>query len=248
MSLLSYENFALQYDRGSATNPFNTLLERPALLGLLGPPGGLRVLEAGCAGGRLTRALADEGARVVAVDASPTLVELARQRVGPAAEFRLHDLRRPLEFQPDGSVDAVVSSLTMHYLADWGPALGEFRRVLAPGGRVLISTHHPVTDTDRTAPDADYHIVEEITEVWNSYGSPPMTVRYYRRPLESIMRDARRAGLVLSDLREPRPAEDQQAAFGRKFARVTARPPFIVLEFVPAPDGATSGPRPEETT
>lgn len=243
MSALSFERFAVQYDRGSESNPFNTLLERPALLELLGPLGGLRVLEAGCAGGRLTRRLVDDGARVVAVDASPTLVELARQRVGPAAaELRVHDLQQPLGFQPTGSVDVVVSSLTMHYLPDWRPVLAEFRRILAPGGRVVISTHHPLTDG--ALPDGDYHAVDEITEKWDSYGEPPMVVRYYRRPLGRIMEDARRAGLVLTDLREPRPGEEHRAAFGKKFARVAARPPFILLEFVPEPGGGTADPMP----
>ncbi|WP_371500505.1 class I SAM-dependent methyltransferase [Kitasatospora sp. NBC_00374] len=234
MSALSYERFAEQYDRGSATNPFNTLLERPALLDLLGPCRGLRVLEAGCAGGRLTRRLVDEGARVVALDASPTMVELARERAGAGAEVLVHDLAEPLGFQPAGSVDVVVSSLTMHYLADWQPVLAEFRRVLAPGGRLLISTHHPLADF--CSARGDYHAVEEITEEWGSYGPPPLVVTYYRRPLGLITEDARRAGLVLRRLHEPRPGEEHRAAFGAKFTRTATRPPFLLLEFVPAPD------------
>jgi ubiquinone/menaquinone biosynthesis C-methylase UbiE len=42
--------------------------------------------------------------------------------------------------------DDVTASLVLHYLRDWGPALREFRRVLQPAGRLIISTHHPFMD------------------------------------------------------------------------------------------------------
>jgi len=34
----------------------------------------------------------------------------------------------------------------MHYLEDWIPTLREFRRVLVPGGSLVISSHHPFMD------------------------------------------------------------------------------------------------------
>jgi SAM-dependent methyltransferase len=39
--------------------------------------------------------------------------------------------------------DLMLSSLVIHYLADWEPTLREFHRVLAPRGRLVLSTHHP---------------------------------------------------------------------------------------------------------
>ncbi|GAB3970376.1 class I SAM-dependent methyltransferase [Streptomyces sparsus] len=243
MPELDYEPFALQYDRGSAENPFNTLLERPALRALMGSTRGLRVLEAGCAGGRLTGQLVDEGAEVVALDASPTLVRLAAERVGPRAAVRVHDLRQPLDFQPSGSIDLVVCSLTLHYLRDWRPVLAEFRRVLSPGGRVVVSTHHPFGDLELST-SGDYFGVEQLTDEWTSYGPPPMVVRYYRRPLSSMLADARQAGLSLTDLREPRVGEEHRAAFGRKFDKVATEPWFLLLEFTARSEDRPSPARP----
>ncbi|MGW8970080.1 methyltransferase domain-containing protein [Streptomyces platensis] len=225
----SYEEFAVQYDRGSADNIYNTLLDRPAVQSRCPPLAGQRVLEAGCAGGRLTRWLVDqEPARVVALDASATLVKLAGERLGDRAEVRVHDLREPLDFLSDASVDVVVSSLTLHYLEDWVPALSEFRRVLAPGGTVVLSTHHPLNDFEMS-PSGDYFRVEELHDEWPSFGPPTPVVRFFRRPLGSMISDVHRAGLVLRELYEPRADPARREEFGKRFDKLSRKPWFLVL-------------------
>jgi ubiquinone/menaquinone biosynthesis C-methylase UbiE len=44
---------------------------------------------------------------------------------------------------PDSAFDDVIASLVLHYLQDWGPALAELRRVLTPGGRLIVAVDHP---------------------------------------------------------------------------------------------------------
>ncbi|SDF99038.1 Methyltransferase domain-containing protein [Sinosporangium album] len=224
----SYEDFALQYDKGSADNVYNALLDRPAVQSKCPPLEGRRVLEAGCAGGRLTQWLVDQEARVVAVDASPTLVGLAHERLGDRAELRVHDIAQPFDFLPDASVDVVVSSLTLHYLKDWVPALAEFRRVLAPGGTVVMSTHHPLNDFE-ISPSGDYFRVEELRDEWPSFGPPTPVVRFYRRPLGRMIADVHHAGLVLRDLYEPRAEPAQRERFGERFDKLSRKPWFLVL-------------------
>ncbi|MFC3960966.1 class I SAM-dependent methyltransferase [Nocardia jiangsuensis] len=114
----------------------------PALLDLAGKVGGRRILDAGCGAGSLSAALRARGARVTGVDASPRMLDLARQRLGTEAELYVADLAEPLPFADD-EFDDVVASLVLHYLRDWGSVLSEIRRVLAPGGRLLISVEHP---------------------------------------------------------------------------------------------------------
>ncbi|MEU6311542.1 class I SAM-dependent methyltransferase [Streptomyces sp. NPDC047014] len=225
----SYEEFAAWYDQGSADNVYNTLLDRPAVQSKCPPLAGRRVLEAGCAGGRLTEWLADQGAaRVTALDASPTLVELARKRLAGRADVRVHDLREPLDFLPDASVDVVVSSLTLHYLEDWVPALSEFRRVLAPDGTVVLSTHHPLNDFEMS-PSGDYFRVEELRDEWPSFGPPTPVVRFFRRPLGRMVSDVHRAGLVLRELYEPRADPARREEFGQRFDKLSRKPWFLVL-------------------
>ena len=99
---------------------------------------GRRILDAGCGSGPLFEALRDRGALVAGVDNSAGMLELARRRLGSDASLQVADLASPLPFS-DSAFDDVVASLVLHYLEDWGPTLAEFRRVLAPGGRLIVS-------------------------------------------------------------------------------------------------------------
>ena len=107
----------------------------PAILRLLDPVrerGGL-VLELGCGSGLLTKYLVDAGHRVLATDASPAMVELARTYV-PAALVEI--LRLPDDPLP--TADAIVSvGHPLSYLdseADIDRALAAIARALATGG------------------------------------------------------------------------------------------------------------------
>ncbi len=77
---------------------------------------------------------------MVGVDLSSENVRHAREKF-PSLEFHEMDMER-LTFEA-GSFDLVFSSLTLHYVKDWGATLSEMRRVLAPGGDIVLSTHHP---------------------------------------------------------------------------------------------------------
>src|SRR6476660_2481577 len=118
------------------------LLQRPAVLALAGDVAGRRILDAGCGSGPLFAELRERGAVISGIDASAGILEVARRRLGDEADLRVADLRDPLPF-PDAAFDDVIASLVLHYLEDWGPTLGEFRRVLVPGGRVIVSVDHP---------------------------------------------------------------------------------------------------------
>ena len=124
-------DLAAAYARVTAANVANAAYERPAMRALLGDVRGLDVLDAGCAAGEHSAWLAERGARVVALDASETMVRLARERLRESARVLQADLAQPLPFA-DASFDIVVSSLTLHYLEDWTPPLRELARVLRP--------------------------------------------------------------------------------------------------------------------
>lgn len=112
----------------------------PGILALLEPvreAGGL-VLELGCGSGLLTRYLVDAGHRVVATDASPAMLDLARDVVPEAEDVRL--LRLPDDPLPP--CDAVVSvGHVISYLPDEASidrALGAAAAALRPGGVLAV--------------------------------------------------------------------------------------------------------------
>ena len=101
----------------------------------LGIGAGTSVLEVGCGSGVFLRAAADRGARVTGLDASSSLLEMARRRV-PEADLTLGDL----QFLPYGDdTFEVVAGFNAFFFADnMVEALREVRRVARPGGRVVI--------------------------------------------------------------------------------------------------------------
>jgi SAM-dependent methyltransferase len=97
-----------------------------------------RVLEVGCGWGEFVARLARElrPDDLVAVDLSPRMVELARER---GVDTRVGDVQQ-LPF-PDGAFDCAVANWMLYHVPDLDRALGELARVLRPGGRLVAATN-----------------------------------------------------------------------------------------------------------
>ena len=99
---------------------------------------GETVLDLGCGAGDLAADLAAAGARVIAADVAQAALDRVARR-HPQLERRLVAIDGPLPFA-DGAFEAVWSSEVIEHVADTGQWLSEVRRVLAPRGRLLITT------------------------------------------------------------------------------------------------------------
>jgi SAM-dependent methyltransferase len=101
---------------------------------------GTRLLDAGCGAGLLALLASLRGAQVAAVDASPGMLAIARQRL-PAADVREADL----EAVPfgDATFDAVTAVNSIFYAEDMTAAMRELVRVVRPGGRVVVTAWGP---------------------------------------------------------------------------------------------------------
>ena len=97
-----------------------------------------RVLDVGCGEGWFASELARAGARVVGIDVACEPLRRARER-DPGLDLRLTDAGGPWPVE-DASCDAVWAGETLEHIADTAGWLSEARRVLAPGGRLLLST------------------------------------------------------------------------------------------------------------
>jgi SAM-dependent methyltransferase len=204
-----YDSFAEAYAAETEANLINGYYTRPAMLALAGDVAGRRILDAGCGAGPLFAALRDGGALVTGIDKSAGMLALARRRLGDDADLQVAELGRPLPF-PDGAFDDVTASLVLHYLEDWGPALAELRRVLKPGGRLIVSVDHPfVTNMAHreAGHEPDYfatynHIVE-----W-TVGGQTARLSFWHRPLHAMTDVFTAAGFRILVISEPAPTPD----------------------------------------
>jgi SAM-dependent methyltransferase len=223
----SFEPFAHDYERHAATSSHNALYDRPATLDLCGDFRDRRVFDAGCGPGLFAEELVQRGAReVVGVDASPTMVELARERVKERATFRVHDLQLPLDWVAPASFDLVAMTLVIHHLDDRPAALRELHRILRPDGALVVSTHHPTGDWLRHG--GSYFDVSMIEETWNR----GWNVHYWRMPLTQVTAEFADAGFVIERLVEPRPVPEMAEQYPDAYDDLETAPGFIAFRLI----------------
>jgi len=101
------------------------------------PKGRPRVLDVGCGNGALLQALTGRVGESAGVDSSARMLDQAKRRCAKLPGLRFERVESPrLPFEDD-RFDVAISLLSFRYL-DWDPLMCELRRVLAPGGRLLI--------------------------------------------------------------------------------------------------------------
>jgi SAM-dependent methyltransferase len=223
----AYELLAEPYAALVDTKPHNAFYERPALLSLLPEPAGLRAVDAGCGPGFYAGWLAERGATVTAFDVSPTMVRLARERLGAGVQVVEAGLEAPLDFLASAAFDLLICGLALDYARDWGAVFREFARVLRPGGVLAFSCSHPLADFQLHSA-GNYFAVEKISVPWSSFG-PRVYVPTYRRPLGAIINSLLAAGFVLEQLLEPKPTAEFRAAAPDEHHALSRRPGFLCV-------------------
>jgi len=117
-----------------------------AELRLIGDPAGKRAIELGIADGRVALALAERGAKAIAIDPDADRVAAARneaEQAGVRVEFHHGDIA-DLGFATSASVDLAVSAGTLALAEDVPRLLRQVHRVLKPDGALVVAAAHPV--------------------------------------------------------------------------------------------------------
>ena len=106
-------------------------------------PDGARVLDVGCGEGAFSAAMAEAGAKPIAVDVADEPLRRLRSRFPELTDVRRAEIGRPLPLK-DGEADAVWAGEVVEHVVDVGAFLGDLRRVLKPAGPLLLTTpDHP---------------------------------------------------------------------------------------------------------
>jgi SAM-dependent methyltransferase len=161
------------------------------------------------------------------------MLELARRRLGPDADLRVAGLGGPLPF-PDGAFDDVIACLVLHYLQDWTAALAELRRVLKPGGRLIVAVDHPYAIDLMQRQDGrepNYFATYNRAEEW-TMGDHTARMSFWTRPLHAMTDAFSAAGFQIAVISEPPPAPEARELFPDVFANLKSGSFLCFLFFV----------------
>ena len=189
-------------------------------------------LDVGCGEGRFCRMLEAHGIPATGIDPTWRLIEAARAR-DPSGRYCLAKAEG-LPFA-DGQFDLVASYVTLTDIADFGAAIREMARVLAPGGTLLVANLSSMNTANAEGswfkneagepihwPIDRYHDESALRSEWQG-----ISVINWHRPLSAYLSAFLEAGLRLVFFDEPRPQGGDPDRCGR-YRRV---PWFVVMEW-----------------
>lgn len=182
-----------------------------ALLDLLGPVAGRRILDLACGQGRLARELARRGASaVIGVDLSERLIQIAERREAESplgASYLVGDVSAAdrLSRLSDQPFDAVACNMALTDFEDLGGSLSTVNKLLGPGGTFVFSILHPCFPgagpiAGSWDPDRGYTL-----EGWWTTGGSGIRgkVGSHHRPLGTIFNCLAENGLSVDRVLEP---------------------------------------------
>ncbi|OZM83592.1 class I SAM-dependent methyltransferase [Pseudonocardia sp. MH-G8] len=145
-------------------------------------------------------------------------------RLGERANLRLHDVEQSLDFIDDVAFDGIVCALVLHHVANRAQLLSELRRVLRPGGWLLISTSHPTSDRHRFG--GSYY-AEDWVDLPVAGGE--QSIHYQRMSLETFLAELLDSGFVLERLVEPRPTAALRDLDESAYRKLQQSPSFLAV-------------------
>jgi ubiquinone/menaquinone biosynthesis C-methylase UbiE len=241
-STRSWQSIADEWVAHADTNDYRNHFLMPNMLAMVGDVAGLRVLDLGCGEGGYSRELARRGAKVVGVDGSPRMIEVARERAASsnvAADLRCANANR-LDGIAGAGFDRVLASMSLMDVEDYPGAMREIARVLRPDGELLMSITHPCFQArvsrwikdERGQPlcFAVDHYFDRVA--WEEYMAAEFTRKVLRRhrPLEDYMAAPLAAGLQLREFREPIPT-DEELTKSHRFWKLKRIPYFLFMRW-----------------
>ncbi|MDP4500597.1 class I SAM-dependent methyltransferase [Nonomuraea turcica] len=224
-----FEGYRRLRDSGAG---INDAIEIPAMSRMLPPVAGAAIVDLGCGAGALAHRLADAGAaHVLAVDSSQRMLALATPH--PRVRYLHADLDELT--LPAHSADLVVSSLALHYVADYPGLVRRVAHWLRPDGRFIFSIEHPIctaadpmtgwrkTGEGTVWPVDDYASEGPRTQSWIIEG-----VEKHHRRLATLIGGLLDAGLELTGIDEPVPGPAILQSHPH-LAEHLRRPPLLLL-------------------
>jgi SAM-dependent methyltransferase len=233
---------------GSEGSRFHRLLAVPALLRMLQPKSGERILDLGCGPGVLAPYFERAGAFLIGVDSSPRLIAIARRRHGQIGRFLVGDatrLERHRDLSP-ASFDAAAFLLSIQDIEPLADAIRSAAWALRSQGRVAILMTHPCFRVPRQSGwgwdekralrfrRVDRYLSPLAVPMQQYSGGKPGFTCSYHRPLEDYFAALMTNGFIVDGLREVAAAEIEAGPEANRATVAACRefPLFLALRAV----------------
>ncbi len=219
----------------------NNLIEKPIFLNLLPSFNGKRVLDLGCGFGDLCSLAQNDGAsKVVGIDISKNMIEMAKQRND---EGKIVFLNKPMEKinELNEKFDYVLSSLAFHYVENFNKLINDIKNLLNVNGYLIFSQEHPIA-TSFTPPknknidskidieNKRYYLISDYNNNgkrivhWNIDG-----VIKYHRNFSNIINTLIESGFCIEKIIESY-ADDEIIKLEPKYKYQNDRPYFLFIK------------------
>lgn len=213
----------------------NAALEEPARYALLPALSGLDILDLGCGTGKFCRLAAATAATVTGADISQKMLQEAIRQTKAANVTYICAPAEELTFAQQ-RFNLVVSSLALHYIANYQQVVTNVFQWLQPGGQFIFSVEHPMCT-------AMHHAQWQTDEAGNILHWPvdnyqEETIRHttwfvenvikYHRTTATYVNTLIQAGFRITGLHEPLPVKEYLEQ-RPSLARECRRPPFLLL-------------------
>jgi ubiquinone/menaquinone biosynthesis C-methylase UbiE len=192
---------------------FNEYLEVPTTFSLIPKElSGNVVLDAGCGSGFYARRLGDMGAKVIAVDISEKMIEIAKAETPESMfiDYRIGNLYH-LDLK-DELIDLIVCNYVLENLEDLNAVFHEFYRVLKTGGRCIFSISHPFRahSLREKKEGMEQWMLTNYFEAGSRISDlgGGLKVKKYKRTISQYINSAIQAGFQISQLIEAQPIEE----------------------------------------
>ncbi|MCJ7664232.1 MAG: class I SAM-dependent methyltransferase [Desulfobacterales bacterium] len=243
------EEFASRFEKQEEF--FHKYMINPTILDLVGAVEGKAVLDVACGEGHFSRKLAElakGNIQITGIDASETLIEIAKRRnkaFSNCITFQVGDASR-MEQVPSKAFDIAICNMALMFIKRYEDAIHEVARVLKAGGIFVFSLLHPCFLTPGSDWIMDHpHVTGKGKRIgWKTdnyhlrlaardvmFVCDTQETYYFCRTLEDYVRALRKQGFVLTDLREPLPPK---AMMERKpeFQAEVKRGLFLIMKAV----------------
>lgn len=207
---------------GSSRNDLIEDVVHPGVRSLLGAEPGQVVLDVACGEGSLARMLAEDGVRVLGIDASERLIARANEQANDDLRFAVADARTLAENAEIPQVDHACCVLALMNMDPIEPVLRGMATHVREGGRVVLVVLHPAFRSPRRSTwtwegrearsQKQYRRVESylsedaIEIVMNpgqvASGAAPVTTTTFVRPMQSYVKAMAGAGLLIDAMEE----------------------------------------------